>query len=350
MKMRKARISDAPRLKASGLMSGSIASIEDRLRKTVDSPCSDIFVYKSEDEIALASFVTYYPSDDRAFMEFLRTPSSDKYLSAFLDALLSYLFLSADIYKVSCEASVDDSFLDNVFSDNCLLQEALLHDHKRSGMGYTDAGLFYITAPMYSRYNVCFVPFQRGVLAVYGGIDYVDRISFLSYGKEISDLFARRCADYAGLLDPSMCLKPRNSSEYDYDPADFDFMPAELNRAYLELREYFLKKRDNFDINIRLGETTEFQRKVWDEIRKIPYGVTVSYEDIALKLCGNDIKQARKLTRAVGAACGENPIPIIVPCHRVIGKNGKLVGFSGGIEFKDFLLQNELFSITLPLN
>lgn len=350
MKMRKIRISDAQRLKASGLMNGSIASIEERIRKTLDHTFCDMFVYKSDDEIALAATVTYHPQDERAFVEFLRSPSSDKYLSGFLDSILSFLFLSADIYKVSCEASVEDRVLDDVFSDNGLIQEALLHDHIKSGEEYVDAGLFYITAPMYTRYNVCFVPFQRGVLAVYGGIDYVDRITFLSYGKEISELFARRCADFAGLLDGSMCLKPRNSPEYEYDPADLEFMPAELCRAYLELREYFLKKRDTFDINIRLGDTTEFQRKVWDELRKIPYGATVSYEDIALKLCGNDIKQARKLTRAVGAACGENPIPIIVPCHRVIGKNGKLVGFSGGIEFKDFLLQNELFSITLPLN
>ena len=350
MKMRKVKISDAPKLKAAGLLSGSISHIEDELRKISDSASLDMFVYKDEEgNIEVAAKVIWFPKDDRAFVELIRS-SSDRYLTSFLDLLLGHLFLDMSVFKVSVEASVDDSAADSAFSDNGFLQEALLHDQIKTGSGYSDAGLFYITAPMYSRYNVCFVPFQRGVLAVYGGIDYVDKITFLSYGKEIDDIFARRCADYAGLLDGSMCLKPRNSPEYDYDPADLDFMPAELCRAYLELREYFLKKRDTFDINVRPGEATEFQLKVWDEIKKIPYGATVSYEDIALKLCGNDIKQARKLTRAVGSACGENPVPIIVPCHRVIGKNGKLVGFSGGIEFKDFLLQNELFSITLPLN
>ena len=75
--------------------------------------------------------------------------------------------------------------------------------------------------------------------------------------------------------------------------------------------------------------------------------MTCSYEDIALDLTGGDKVSARNLTRAVGAACGDNPLPILVPCHRIIGKDGRLVGFSGGLEIKEFLLNHEMFGIHL---
>ena len=89
-------------------------------------------------------------------------------------------------------------------------------------------------------------------------------------------------------------------------------------------------------------------KRIYEAVKKIPYGYTRSYEDIALELTGGNKTEARKLTRAVGHACSENPVPIIIPCHRVIGKDGKLVGFTGGVEFKDFLLTHELFA-ALPL-
>ena len=107
-----------------------------------------------------------------------------------------------------------------------------------------------------------------------------------------------------------------------------------LKKTYIELEEYFNKKRTSFDVPIRLIGT-EFQVKVWNELRKIPYGKTVSYGYIA-KAIGSP-----KASRAVGAANNKNPILIIVPCHRVIGANGKLVGFTCGIEIKKFLLDLE---------
>ena len=75
----------------------------------------------------------------------------------------------------------------------------------------------------------------------------------------------------------------------------------------------------------------------------------MSYEDVACALCDNNIRQARKITRAVGAACSENPVAIVVPCHRVIGKDGNLVGYSAGLDIKDYLLLHESFSAVTPL-
>ena len=101
-----------------------------------------------------------------------------------------------------------------------------------------------------------------------------------------------------------------------------------------QLTEYFAGKRQQFDVPLDF-EGTEFQKKVWQALLSIPFGETRSYRDIAEQI-GNV-----KAVRAVGAANGKNPISIIAPCHRVIGMNGKLVGFAGGLGNKDILLKIE---------
>ena len=101
-----------------------------------------------------------------------------------------------------------------------------------------------------------------------------------------------------------------------------------------ELEEYFARKRTIFTVPIA-PSGTPFQQRVWEELRTIPYGETRSYGQLAAAI-GN-----RSAMRAVGAANGRNPISIIVPCHRVIGSNGTLVGYGGGLERKRFLLDLE---------
>lgn len=101
-----------------------------------------------------------------------------------------------------------------------------------------------------------------------------------------------------------------------------------------ELAEYFNKERKEFTIPIKL-KGTDFQKKVWNSLLKIPFGETRSYKDIAIDI-GNP-----KASRAVGMANNRNPLPIIVPCHRVIGSNKKLIGYGGGLDKKIFLLELE---------
>ncbi|WP_111859983.1 methylated-DNA--[protein]-cysteine S-methyltransferase [Acinetobacter sp. CFCC 10889] len=101
-----------------------------------------------------------------------------------------------------------------------------------------------------------------------------------------------------------------------------------------QLNEYFAGQRQVFDLPLDF-EGTEFQQKVWQALLTIPFGETRSYKQIAEQV-GNV-----KAVRAVGAANGKNPISIIAPCHRVVGANGKLVGFAGGLENKDILLKIE---------
>ncbi|QQS36334.1 MAG: methylated-DNA--[protein]-cysteine S-methyltransferase [Ignavibacteriales bacterium] len=104
--------------------------------------------------------------------------------------------------------------------------------------------------------------------------------------------------------------------------------------VYNQVKEYFNRERKEFDIPLDI-EGTEFQIKVWDELIKIPYGVTISYKQLAERT--GDVYAVR----AVGKANGSNPIPVIIPCHRVIEANGKLGGYSAGINIKDRLLKLE---------
>ncbi len=104
--------------------------------------------------------------------------------------------------------------------------------------------------------------------------------------------------------------------------------------VFNQVVEYFNGTRKNFDFKYELTGT-EFQKKVWKALCNIPYGETRTYKEIAT-IVGNP-----KASRAIGMANNRNPITIVVPCHRVIGSSGKLVGYAGGLEMKDYLLEME---------
>ena len=109
---------------------------------------------------------------------------------------------------------------------------------------------------------------------------------------------------------------------------------AILRKARRQLDEYFAGKRHAFDLPLA-PQGTDFQRKVWTTLASIPYGKTISYAQLASRV-GKPTAM-----RAVGAANGRNPLPIVLPCHRVIGADGSLTGFGGGLPTKQFLLKME---------
>jgi len=113
-----------------------------------------------------------------------------------------------------------------------------------------------------------------------------------------------------------------------------DAPSREVNPTMMELMEYAEGKRKTFTRPLVL-EGTQFQKAVWEALLAIPFGETRSYQQIA------EAVQSPKALRAVGQACHVNPIGIIVPCHRVIGKNGKLTGYAGGLDYKVLLLKHE---------
>lgn len=109
---------------------------------------------------------------------------------------------------------------------------------------------------------------------------------------------------------------------------------GEVAKAAKQLDEYANGKRKDFNLNLQ-PQGTDFQRKVWDVLLSIPYGEVLTYGQIAVKI-GNP-----KAVRAVGGACHNNPIGIVIPCHRVLGKDGSLTGYAGGIHLKEMLLKHE---------
>jgi methylated-DNA-[protein]-cysteine S-methyltransferase len=121
----------------------------------------------------------------------------------------------------------------------------------------------------------------------------------------------------------------RNDDEIRIDDAS----PV-LVRARAQLAEYFAGERSEFDLPLRFAGD-EFRERVWTALRTIPYGTTVSYGDVAAAV-GD-----RRLAQSVGQAVGANPLAIVIPCHRVVGSDGSLTGFGGGLDRKRFLLELE---------
>jgi methylated-DNA-[protein]-cysteine S-methyltransferase len=123
-----------------------------------------------------------------------------------------------------------------------------------------------------------------------------------------------------------------------YRPPGKPQLNAVLKRAQKQLAEYFARKREEFDLPLKL-EGTAFQQKVWKALERIPFCQTRTYGQIA------KAAKSPAASRAVGAACGRNPLPIVVPCHRVVGSSGNLTGFGGGLAMKEWLLKHEGASI-----
>ncbi|GAB3941389.1 methylated-DNA--[protein]-cysteine S-methyltransferase [Kribbella albertanoniae] len=116
-------------------------------------------------------------------------------------------------------------------------------------------------------------------------------------------------------------------------PAETDPL---LTRTAEQLAAYFAGELQEFDLPLSVRSGTEFERAVWTQLTRIPYGEMQTYGDVA-KIVAGDVGASR----AVGTACNRNPLPIVVPCHRVVGAGGKMVGFGGGIPTKRHLLELE---------
>lgn len=122
--------------------------------------------------------------------------------------------------------------------------------------------------------------------------------------------------------------------------SDWESAGSRLEDASRQLDEYFAGSRTAFELCLA-PRGTPFQQEVWRQLRQIPYGETITYQELANRI------GKPKAVRAVGAANGANPLSIVVPCHRVIGSNGKLVGFGGGLDVKRALLDLEMYGSTI---
>ena len=121
---------------------------------------------------------------------------------------------------------------------------------------------------------------------------------------------------------------------YDKDMPVSKSIPSGLQQAVNQIKDYFEGKHADFDFKLN-PQGTDFQKRVWEALLEIPFGKTMSYQDLAIKL--GDVKAIR----AVASANGKNPLWIVVPCHRVIGSDGSLTGYAGGLWRKKWLLEHE---------
>ncbi|MHA7841709.1 MAG: methylated-DNA--[protein]-cysteine S-methyltransferase [Winogradskyella sp.] len=137
--------------------------------------------------------------------------------------------------------------------------------------------------------------------------------------------YAKIVGDHNGITSVSILDKPENTSEY---------IPEPLTDCVSQLKAYFNNQLRTFDLKLN-PKGTDFQKKVWKQLEGIPYGKTISYLDLAKQL-GD-----AKTIRAAASANGKNPLWIIVPCHRVIGTDGSLTGYAGGLHRKQWLLNHE---------
>jgi methylated-DNA-[protein]-cysteine S-methyltransferase len=152
-----------------------------------------------------------------------------------------------------------------------------------------------------------------------------DMIAWTIHESPLGPLTLRGGSD--GLVALEFPGRPGHLDESARDPGAFAAVTRQLD-------EYFAGRRRRFDVPLDLGGTP-FQRRVWRELRAIPYGTTVTYAHLARALGRPD------RVRAVGAAIGRTPVPIVVPCHRVLGANGALTGYGGGLQRKQALLDLE---------
>lgn len=136
---------------------------------------------------------------------------------------------------------------------------------------------------------------------------------------------AKIIGDQSGICSVSVLDSQKENSE---------IIPESLLECVMQLKAYFNNERQYFDLKLN-PEGTAFQKKVWKELENIPYGKTISYLDLSKQL-GNV-----KVIRAAASANGKNPLWIIVPCHRVIGSDGSLTGYAGGLHRKQWLLNHE---------
>jgi len=135
---------------------------------------------------------------------------------------------------------------------------------------------------------------------------------------------------------------PKNGKPVRPEPGWEHSALGPVGEAIRQLRDYFAGRRTGFDLPLA-PEGTPFQQAVWRQLQDIPYGGTISYGELARRV-GNP-----KASRAVGAANGANPIPIVIPCHRVIGADGRLTGFGGGLPVKRALLDLETRAVARSL-
>lgn len=339
------RIADAAVLRRLGVFRGSLKKVESSIRRllTISEQDCLIITRQSADGEEETGFIALVPDAFQAETGRLSVQASSESLLPTLLKMAAHTgFCEHGFLRIEALVPADQIRMREIYegfgfrpdcqlpgsafrtSDNAdRVQMSLLKTHSR----YPAVGL---------------VPYRLGLISVTGSDDRIESIAFHMAGEPVEQAYMKDLFHIWRLLDPDgRLILPADRVV----AATSIELPAMVRQAVDELNAYFAGKRTNFELALDLSCGSGFQQKVWAELQRIPFGTTITYLDVAMQLTGGDSKKARGLTRAVGSACGANPVPVLIPCHRVIGHDGRLTGYSGGIQNKEFLLEHEMFGL-----
>ena len=363
------RLDDASRIKQAGLetadartvktMRQTLQMLSDRcgrllwLMLSADSASDEAqdkpdALRASEKIVAIVGFQVIDPLARRAVV--LLIPGESILSASFFTSIMDQGFSEAGLFRLELEVGVAENSWKPALEETGWRQEAVLTACRwnQTRQRHEDVWMYSLLRPQQRSVGVAFIPFTRGVVTLAGDDHGVSSSAFARYGHSIQAVRIHEAAEFLGLLDDQGKLMPEEQmtdQAGDQGWIGTGYLPQPIIDAAGQIVAYFHGKRTNMDIKVHFEQGSPFQQRVWSTLRQIPFGTTWTYEDLASLLCDQDRVQGRKMARAVGAACGANPLPLILPCHRVIGKNGHLVGFSGGLDIKEYLLSLELLGL-----
>lgn len=269
----------------------------------------------------------------------LNTKPDTSFLTKIISFLLYEGFYNRKLHKISLCTKENNFELINILEMYQWKQEGCLVDYYYENDKYVNGVLYAILENDFSLYSVGMVPFLNGYLIMQTTNNAVFDISIIKEGDEVPSFISNKCEFINQISENNKIIKSENMDIIHFSKKAYPYLIFSLN----QLLEYVKGKRSKFDLLFEYSSATDFQKSVWEATKKIPFGQTRTYEEISNIIKPNGTSSdLRLLSRAVGTALGKNPVMIAIPCHRVIGKNGKLKGFAGGLEIKDYLLSHEM--------
>ncbi|MDD2393553.1 MAG: methylated-DNA--[protein]-cysteine S-methyltransferase [Eubacteriales bacterium] len=337
-----------PKLRRKPVLADIFEPVEiDMFRKTLDHRKSfdanlKFFLVKNNDKYILISISPVTFDNDQLMILFEGNGFADKDDSEMIDRAISFVLYEV-FYILKSKRAVfltpdASGILAEMLYSNGFTFEGRLERYFRQGDSYSPANILSISEQDFLKSSIALIKFNDEILV----------LRATRYAVFSLDII--RNHDVAGVLskEPYSKILPDEIKEIIMKEKIYIFSECNsgTRRALDQICEYIAGTRTNFDLHVEIGSATEFQKSVWNETMKIRYGETASYEQIARAVSQDKSKESFSiLSRAVGSALSRNPVMLIIPCHRVIGKDGKLRGFAGGIDIKDYLLTHEMSNI-----
>ncbi len=323
---------------------------------------SNIYIAQSASSLALCGF--YLPDKTLNRSECWILESESSFLDvSFLENIISFLlyegFYKRKLHKISfCIKNSNTEIIsaikkyqfsiEGILKDHFLSKESLknvLNETFAKGVNelFVNGVIVAIMEKEFYSFSTGIVPFLTGFLIIRATNNSVFEISVIKTGENLPEYIVENeiFREYFKSNDDKV-PKPTNYENLYTSSNAYPY----LNNAVKQVFEYVKGTRKEFDLNYEFSDSTNFQKLVWEATMQIPYGQTKSYEEISAMIKPEGkLTEVRLLSRAVGTALGKNAVMIAIPCHRVIGKNGKLKGFAGGLEVKDYLLNHEMLRL-----